>query len=373
MVESVAKLRAVSLAKTGRQGDEFEHFLALHFAFGVKKRMRLYQRLYRFTEQGIAASKAFQMIWTRYHRTRDARRAAFRRMIESCTSLGRSVSEAMSPYIPPHERLLIYAGEDSNSLPQGFDKARYVAGALREMKAVLLKNLAYPIMLFGLLAALFYGLAVWAMPTMLKMAPLEKWPPLSRIVYYIGYGVQHMGVILLVAVIAGIIAIMRTLPRWHGPVRDWLDQWIPPWTIHREYQSAIFLISMAALTEAGRPVETAIRQLNQIASPWLRRHLTEINQRALAGESAGRAFNTGMVDKETCGDLEDYSSAGGLEKALHQIGKDTIEDAVDKIAKASRVLNGVLILAVTAAIGLVYGGIMMLSLSIAHSLGGNVQ
>jgi len=368
VAETVSRLRGVNLAKAGRQGDEFEHTLAKWTCFGVKKRMRLYQRLYRFTEQGISASKAFQMIWTRYHRTKDPRRAAFRRMIEASTSLGHSVSEAMSPYIPSHERLLIYAGEDANQLPQGFEKARYVAGALREMKSTLYKNLAYPALLFLMLAGLLYGLGSYAMPTMLKMAPLEKWPKLSKGVYYVGDIVQHAGIFLLAGAIIGTIVIIKTLPKWRGPTREFLDQWLPPWTIHRQYQSAIFLISMAALTEAGRPVEASIRQLNQIANPWLRRHLSEINQRLLAGEIPGRAFNTGFVDRETCGDLEDYSNAGGLEKALHQIGKDTIEDAVEKIAKATRTLNGIMILAVAACIALIYGGIMLLSLEIAHGL-----
>lgn len=359
-------MRALSLSKTARRGDEMEHWIAKHTGFSVRKRIRLYQRLYRFTSSNISVGKALEMIWARYNRARDPRRTVFRRMIESNMNAGRSVADSMAAYIPAAERLLIFAGEEANKIASGFKQSIFVAGAVREMRKALTGALMYPLVLFVMLSAMLVGMALKFVPVMLQMAPLSQWPTISLITYYVGMGVKSYGAWILGGLIVGVIVAVRTLPVWVGKTRAWCDRFVPPWTIYRQYTSAIFLISLSALTDAGRPIETAVNQLAVIAGPWMRNHLNTMHQRIIEGENPGRALNTGWLDKETCGDLEDYSAAGTLDSALAQIGKDTVEDAIDKIKGSAMVIRFLMMALVAVAIIIIYVGMVALVLQVAQ-------
>jgi len=360
--------RRPTAAGFDRRGDEFEHWFARRFNFGAKARIRLYERLERFTTRKKPIREALESIWARYHRKKDARRAVFRRLVEQMAGAGSSFSSAIAPYIPPAERLMLFAGEEGAKLPVGLQKARFVAEAVQKMRKALISELRYPVLLVVFLAVMLVVIAYQLVPIMLQMAPLSKWPPVSMMLYYIATAVKVAGIWFVAFVFAAAVLIARTIDTWTGPMRRFADKYLPPWTIYRVYQGSTFLISIAALIEAGRPIDVALKQITPISKPWLREHVVAMLQQLSAGVPPGRAIDTGLLDDEVCGDIEDYGSAGAFDQAIGAVGQDTISDSIERIALQAGVVRGVLMLMVAAGILLVYGGMFFLVLETARGM-----
>jgi len=363
--DSRQRARTLSLSKTGRRGDEIELRWAGLVHFGAKKRMRLYQRLQRFTARGIPLKRSIEIMWQRLNRARDSRRAVFRRLIEQMGE-GVTFTKAMEPFLPGAERLLIFAGEDSGRIHTGFEQASFVAEAVKKMRSAVIGTMAYPAVLFVMLCLILWGMASQFIPILLQVAPLNEWPAVSQVLYYVAMTVQTAGIWILLALFGVAIMVAKSLPTWTGNGRAFVDRWVPPFTTYREYQGSIFLISLAALIAADRPDVQAIRQLAQISRPWLRSHLTTMHAALLAGQSPGRALDTGLLNAEVCGDVEDYASAGAFDQAVAQIGKETVEDAIIRIASSAAVVKYVMMALVAASILLVYSGVIFVVLQVAQ-------
>jgi type II secretory pathway component PulF len=355
----------LSLSKTATRSDEWEVRLATLVHFSAKKRVRLYLRLERFTTKNIPLKRSIEMIWARLNRTGDSRRAVFRRVIEQMDE-GLTFESAMAPYLPSAERLLIFAGEDTGAVQKGFAKAAYVAEAVKRMRAVVTGALAYPAVLFVMLCMILWGMATQFIPILLQIAPLSQWPAVSMALYYVATTVQYAGFWILVALGITAFLVAKSLPTWTGPGRAFVDRWIAPYTTYREYQASIFLISLAALIDAGRPDVQAIKQLAQISRPWLRQHLTRMLTSLLAGDTPGRALDTGLLTSEVLGDVEDYTSVGAFDDAVAQIGKETVEDAIERIGLSAAIAKYIMMVLVAGSILLIYSGIIFVVMDVAQ-------
>src|SRR5690606_18824010 len=126
---------------------------------------------------------------------------------------------------------------------------------------------------------------------------------------------------------------------------------LPPWSIYRSYQASSFLISLSSLMRAGVATYDALRLMHRTASPWMRMHLERMmtNMRH-GGENQGKSLDTGLLDKEVAGDIQDYSATGSFLEAIYRIGQRTLEEGVKSIQIKMDVLKNVLLFAVAASI-----------------------
>jgi type II secretory pathway component PulF len=355
----------MSKSNANTWADRAEHQLAKSLNFGAKQRIRLYQRLERFTKRGFDFKRAIDSMYIRYNREKDPRRAVFRRLLNRLQD-GDRFSAAIAEYVPAAERLMISAGEEASQISDGFEQAAFVADAVKRMSSTLRSALIYPTILMLLLSAILAGISLQFVPTMLQMAPVETWPAVSKAVYNLANAVTGWGPWLVATFVVGLFFALRTLPTWTGPTRRFCDRWFPPWTIYREYQGSTFLISLAALVAAGRPVDGALRHISSIATPWLRWHLARMTRALQEGVQPGRALRTGLLDKETSGDIEDYSNAGAFEAALGAMGRESIEDSILRIKAAANILTVLSLVAVAGTIVLVYTGMIFLVMDVAQ-------
>ncbi|MEO7326556.1 MAG: type II secretion system F family protein [Dokdonella sp.] len=332
--------------------------------FGVRERTRFYQKLERFTKRGHPHEVALKGMWQRYERNRDPRRHMFLDVLSDLKE-GKPFSDAIAPFIPAAERLMIKSGELVGEYPAGFSQAAKVADGVGRMLSALRTQLAYPVVLLLAGAAALLVAAYLVIPSMLQVAPdPSQWPLVSRVLYDMSWIVRHFGIVIALVIGAGTYVIMRTMPAWISPTRSWLDRRIPPWTMYRAYQGAAFLLAFGSLTQTGRPVSESLRDIAEVGSRWLASHLYRMIAMTNEGKSAGRAINTGLLDDDTVGGIEDYSASGSFDQAIVAMGEDAIEDGVITINAAGARARGLAFLVMMALILILWAGVSMLMLDI---------
>lgn len=346
--------------------ERFEYQLARWTGFTVSKRRRIYERLARFCGNGYPLEQALLGITARLERAKDPRRAVWRQWLRAVRE-GIPLSTATADVLPPAERVLLSAGEQTGALDVAFREAAYVAGAGQRLKEVIVGAMAYPAILVLMLAALLVFLSLRLMPAMAEITPVDTWPAVSRNLHDLAIFIRIAGAWVALGLVLVAVVVMATLPRWQDRVRRRLDHWLPPWTIYREYQGATFLLAMSALTKAGVPIDDALTRIRKIASPWLRWYV-DMMYRALkgAGENPGRAIDMGLLHHEVVGELQDYAAAGSFVDALEHTGRTIVEDTIKRIEVISAWIRGVLLALVAGMVVWVYAAIGMVVLEV-HS------
>ncbi len=352
------------MAGSGSSGFErIERFLGRQ-QFGVRQRKRFYQKLERFTKRGHPHEIALTGMWQRYERKRDPRRHMILDVLSDLKE-GRPFSEAIGRFIPASERLMIAAGELVGQFPEGFKQAAKVADGVGRMVSALRAQLAYPVVLMLAGVGALLVAAYLVIPSMLQVAPdPTQWPLVSRVLYAMSWVVRNYG-IFIAAAFAGITwLIYKTMPTWISATRSTFDQYVPPWSMYRAYQGSAFLLAFGSLTQTGRPVSASLRDIAAVGSPWLATHVDRMIAATNEGRSAGRAIDTGLLDENTCGDLDDYSRAGSLDQAIVAMGEDAIEDGVETINAVGARARGIAFIVMMVLILTLWSGVAMLMLDI---------
>lgn len=331
--------------------------------FGGSARKRFYNKLARAMERRQNIKQVLEKMRYRLELKADPRRLIFRRWIAELNN-GSTFSAATEGFLPASERMMLAAGEANGNVALGFRTAEYLADAGGRIRGAVVGALAYPVVLVILLSVLLYVASFKLLPIMEGLLPVEQWPPLARGFHGLTSFVQTFGLLTVVLLVLGTLLALRTMPTWVGDVRAWLDRRIPPWTIYREIQSSSVLIALASILDAGDPIDDAIEMQRRMAQPWLQKHLSTWLKNMRAGQPPGQAANTGLFGQAVQEDLEDYTDSGSLEEAMRDIGKYVIEDTIARIGAQAKILNGVILILVTATLLWMYGSMTMVGMAI---------
>lgn len=318
--------------------SSFERTLAKALNFGAKDRAGFYQRLERFAGRGYDVKVALAGMYERYQKKKDPRRAIWREWVRGLNA-GRKFSDLVADYVPPAERLAISAGETTGEMARGFEMARYIAHSASRIRGVVIEALLYPLILSLVFIALLYFVAYKLLPAMLQISPAETWPTISYALYLTANYVKDWGWLTILGIVAFWVFVVLRLPKSTSRVRLWLDRKLPPWTIYRRVQGANMLVTLAALSAAGNPVDESIRRMRKIASPWLTRHLDQFQRRTASGKKPAEAMDTGLLDDDVMGDIMDYDNAGAFSEALDAVGKDVVDMTIASITKISATIR----------------------------------
>jgi len=339
--------------------------LLARLQFGVEARKTFYDVLADFTQRGHSQEVAIQGMWQRMERKRDSRRRMFLDILVALKE-GKPFSEAIAPFIPPAERLMIVSGELIGKYEAGFRQASRVASGVAEMRGAVRKQLAYPVMLTALGIIALWIMSVFVVPELQRVAAdVGQWPRVSRIMYYVAQGARQYSIPITVALVLLAVVVRRSLDRWVAPVRYRVfDRAIPPYTMYRAYQGATFLLAFGALTSAGRPVSESLRDVANVSAAWLRTHIDRMIAASDEGRSAGRAVDTGLLDPDTVGLIEDYSRAGSFDQAIVAMGETAIKHGIRRIDRTGSAIRIVMLVVVVFLILLLYFGPAQLAMDL---------
>lgn len=256
---------------------------------------------------------------------------------------GHTFANALGPFIPVEEALIIEAGEAAGRLTQGLKSAQTQCNAGSQIKSMVAAAIAEPALSavsIGL-TGWFCGSALW--PEMIKVVDLKYWPgwtlPLVSFEMAFAKHWQISGLLIFV-----VVAYLWSMPRWTGRIRSLFDK-VPPWSVYRDQQSAAFLGVLGGLLSSGMEMDAAMGRIENSARPWLRWHIQKIRVRlASTGANPMGALDNGLFSHAIMDFIEDASRTRSFDEAITHLSTDAMPMIIRKVKVMTAVAGTVLTL-----------------------------
>jgi len=318
----------------------------LRLQFTGKDRLRLYRKLSRFLANGVKLPSALQTMWN--HASNDGKRptrvhavvlAAWKKGVDE----GRSFGVAIQDWVPQSDRVVIEAGDKAGNLSDALENACYLNEGQREIRAAVVAGVAYPIVLVAMAIFFMFIFGTQVIPAFEEILPRDRWTGFGAQMATMSSFVENGLVQTLIVSGVLIVFMLWTMPRWTGRLRTFVDPF-PPYSIYRLIIGSGFLLSVAALVRAGVKVTSVLNILMRGASPWYTERLSRTLQLVNNGADIGDAlYRSGynFPDKDTVNDLRSYAKLEGFETMLQLLGRQNLEDSVQKIKAQSVILRNV--------------------------------
>lgn len=335
-------------------------------ALGLKSRLTLYKRIKSYTEEQFPIVASLEKFKTRYDKKKDPRGKVIGIWLDNMTQ-GATFVQAIEGWVPDTEFNLITAGDEGRGIEYGLAEAIKFTESAEKIKKVIKSNAAYPVVLGTLLYLMLSMFAVKLAPTYLQYLDIYSWPILAQYLYYIGDALSSywMFVIAGIAILAFVVG--ATIDKWAGDTRAIFDRF-PPWSIYKTYQASSFLISLASMMQSGRPLNKSLQRLKESSPNYLDWYIDKmLNNLKTGGKNFGVHLNVGLLDEETAGDVEDYSSLGRFEEAIYTIGEENLKSSIEKIEAKMMIVRTLMMFAVAATLGWIYYANIELNTAVAEA------
>lgn len=286
--------------------------------------------------------------WAKRDRDRKDSRATAMNYVHRQLERGRALSEALKPFIPVDEALILQSGEIRGNLPQALQLVVRNMQAGDKMRSSVGAAMAQPALgvlsLLGL--SVGFGLMMW--PDILRGVPLKHWPAWTHLCIDTQLWLGHHWPWLFT--LAGfVVAYYMSLTRWTGKYRTWADL-IPPYSIYRGQLASSFLGVLAALVESGKTVRESLELMQDNSSPYMRWRIAQIIRKLdISGEEGIKALRTGFFSQQIMDRIEDASSNRTFGATLRYIGENALRLIVRAVEKQADVANVIFLMIVGAA------------------------
>ena len=331
----------------------------LKLRFGLNARIGLYERVCAFLENNIDIVSTLTSIRDRYKKGKDFKYKILNEWI-AVMNQGGKFADAIQPWVPAAEHMLISAGEKGQGLIAGLKEATVLSSASSKNKKAIIGGLATPVFLTVMILMMLAGFQLKMVPIFSGLLPVEQWPSNASILNTISAAIVDYWYVFLFGVLIVGFIVTSTIGSWTGSVRNKFDK-LPPWSFYKTFQASSFLIALSSLMKAGVPNYDALKMMHRNASPWMKIHLNKMMaSMRLSGTNPGEALDTGLLDPATAGDVQDYSKLSSFQDAIYILGKRSIEDGVERTNNKMAVLRNLMFFLVAISIGTVYSTVYTL-------------
>ena len=321
--------------------------------FGLNNRISLYERMAAFLDAGIPVFDALEAIRARMEKRKDIRALMFEVWIEEMRD-GVRFCDAIREWIPSSEYMLISSGESGGRIVDGLKEAVRLSTAAAKIKKAIIAGAALPTLLFFMLGGMVAGFDIYMAPVFKNLLPIVSWPDAAQSLYAISHFITSFWLMILIGIGLISVLISYTINNWVGRSREIFD-YLPPWSVYKNYQASSFLIGLASMLKAGVALNDALKMMLKNASPWLCVH---INQMLAAlkggGSNYGDALDTGLFDEETAGDIIDYARLSSFETAIYTIGERMIVLGVERTNERMGVAKNLMLFLVAGTVFWIY-------------------
>lgn len=303
--------------------------------FTLRNRISLYERLASLIENGSRPRDALIDMKLQYDERGITGSGA--KMV-SCllTSFGKNdrIDEALRPYVPTREIMIISAAVAQNEVAEGFRIAADMSSDIHEFQSHAKKKMGYPVFLYIMSIALTMG-GYFLLSQFVSFRPPEEWDEMSRNYYYFGQFLVHNFVFFLAGLIA-FIYVMKELTvrvpaeskrvyQYHA-LRCRLDK-VPPFSIYKLFASFTFLTTLTGLIRAGVVPRDALLQIYENTSDYLRMHIILMID-YLINSTPGRAISeTKLMSDEQAMSITIISQTADFSQAIETAAKESMKSA----------------------------------------------
>lgn len=259
-----------------------------------------------------------------------------------------SFSEALAGTVPDSDLMIIQAAEESGDLVTGLQFTAKVIEATAIMRKTIRTAIAGFVFLSILQVALLVGFSFYGIDLIDAIVPPNAWPWIGLQLKSLAGFVTESGATTLACIGVAAAVYFWTLRNWYGSARVAVDRYIPLYTIYRDFQGAMFLVSLAALMKNGVALNAALETLSERASPWLLWHIRQIQLRLdYEADSAGDSFATGLFDRRLTWRIIDFGKRAGSDfaVAMEKVGIKSIDKVMESVKARAAKLNRILMFA----------------------------
>ena len=221
---------------------------------------------------------------------------------------GSSLSDALRGLVPNDEIMIIASGDLSGKLSAALalviESKERVQRIQRAIKAAMTTPLVQLVTLYGFL----YAIGAFVVPQLVGVLPEDQARGSVYVFYVMGdFFASWYSVLPIIAMVATAAAIMWSLPRWHGKRRVMAELFFP-YSFYRDISGYTWLLSFAALIQAGMPNVEIFRKQMPSASPWLTERLRRTQARMVNGESLSAALEGTKLGYPNADIIDDIAS-----------------------------------------------------------------
>jgi type II secretory pathway component PulF len=350
--------------------------LGFRIARGADGRARLYERIAGQVAYGAAIVDVVESLADRAFKRGgkgDPEGLILRRVAGAMRASGTSFAAAMRQWIPAEEYTLFDAAEESGRIKEALGIAARLDRMRRSMIKEVIGGMVNPLILFAVLYGLLWFLGGSVMGPVVKIAQHVQLSAIGNAVVAMGKITRSWLFAVSPLIFVFLIALaLWSLPRWTGEVRKFFDH-IPPWSIYRNMQGAIWLSSYAALVGAGMAERDALARLIAGGVPWVVERLRKMRKNMLAGLSSGRALDaTGdrFPDQDTIDDMVILADYPDFSEKLSDLSERAIEQSRTRIRASTGLIVALANIAINLVIILVVVGIadILNSMGATHAM-----
>lgn len=332
--------------------------------FDLNKRAMIYTKIASFSKQGTPVFDTIEMFAEAYGKKGgDARAPILKRWIESMTN-GDSFSQAIEGFAPESEIMLIAAGEANGDLAGGMKKALFVTKAISDIRSAIIGGLSYSLILILTLCGMITMFSIKVIPEMVAIMPIEKWPEVSKGLYHMSTFVKEYGAYVGIGFVLFLIISMKTLGVFKGKIRKVFD-YLPPWSVYKAVQSAIFLITLSSMMNAGIQLNNALQKIKDLSPPYIKEFIDEMQFLLSVGEGNGDILDVGLLDYDTALDIKLLGRTADFQSSMMMIGEDSIGQTIKKINVITKMIGTGVLFMIAGFVIFVYTGFFTLTQAIA--------
>jgi type II secretory pathway component PulF len=302
--------------------------------------------------------------WARRIQPRDPHMARIYRAIEKRLGQGASLSQALQPYVPLEDYMVIDSGEATNKLASTFEVLLKNFEAGKKMREAVLTAYKTPLgeLATFLLMSFYFGASLW--PQMLAAMPEKYWPGWCLPMMHAQVMFAQDAFVILPLIGAVIWIFRSSLPRWTGARRAWCDRFVPMYSAYRDNTAAMLLIVLAGLLRAGKTIDQAMNYIGaKGGSRYLRWHTTLMVRRvSMFPGDPSRMLATGLINAEILDRIHNAAATRKLDETLQFIGSESIDSVLKAVKRSAEA--GALVLYI------VFSSFMMYSTAVI-AIGGN--
>lgn len=260
----------------------------------------------------------------------------------------KTLERTLLRWLPAAEASVISAGIRSETLPRALRYASDLTSAGKRIREAVWQMAIYPAGFILLLATTLYVLNTELLPTLLEISPPETWTGALGFLYGVSESVSHYGLLVGGALIAEIIWVIWSIPRWHRPdrLRRAFDT-LMPWSVYKDIQGATFLLNVGALLQSGVRIKDALDMLQETASPWLAVRIEAITDHVREGKHFGLALKDcgyEFPSREAANFLS-LLQGDGDDELISNYGQRWLEQTLARVAQRAVVVRGFMFLA----------------------------
>ncbi len=281
---------------------------------------------------------------------------------------GKNFAQSTEGWVSHNEQMLLDSGSQGGDLIKTLGMTMNMLESIQVMKKTLYTTLAYPVVLLLILFGMIFAFSFQIIPILVKLLPPEQWESSQKTLYDFCMFFSNNFVFIIAGLFVGSVVIIKTLPLITGKIRQYLDL-LPPWSIYKEFNAGIFLISLSTLMQAGNTPIKSLYKLRDSSPKYVREELDKMILSLNAAVAPATAINTGFLG-EIGDDIEDISENGAFDEVLVNYGKEAIEQIIENIKLKTGIIRNILMVLVVLFIGWGYSTFITIAQAISSQAGG---